>query len=264
MIRRYAAFLLALSLACSAQAQTVQPPPAAAAKPVAKKKSQPKATSTSRPAPQAGGPCIGVIPVIGERFVVKKIGITVFGNEEKNVPVDNWGLDDLVVERVRAAVGPGMAVRRIPYAKGAFDSYDPGLGMFRTREGKPAAVVQQIAGAAGCERYVVVVKGGRPYVGNQGIYGVGVVNSGGPLISRTELYAMIRLYVHDGQSFAVLKGIEGSTSGSNFLTGAPTLKLDNSRWPEPPEAANNAAMRGAARELLANVLDKTLPALLGP
>jgi hypothetical protein len=265
MMRRHAVLLLALCLVPSAQAQTGQPPQAAAtAKPVAKKKPAPKATTASRPAPEVGGPCIGVIPVLGDRFVVKKIGITVFGNEEKEIPVDNWGLDDLVVERVRAAVGPGMVVRRIPYAKGAFDSHDPGLGLFRTNEGKPVAVVQQVAGAAGCERYVVVVKSSRQFVGNQGVYGIGVVSRGRPLVSRSDLYAVVRIYVHDGGNFAVLKSAEGSTSGSNFLTGAPTRDLDDSKWPEPPEAANNPAMRAAARDLLADVLDKSLPALLGP
>jgi hypothetical protein len=261
MMRRYAAFLLALSLACPAQAQTTQPP-AATAKPAVKKNAQPKATSASRSAPQPGGPCIGVIPLLGDRFVVRKIGVTVFGNEEKEIPVDGWGLDDLVVERVRAAVGPGMIVRRIPADKAAFQSYDPGLGLFRNNE-KPAAVIQQVVGAAGCERYVVVIKAGRQYVGNQGIYGVGVVK-GSPLYSRADVYAIVRIYVHDGRSFAIVKSAEGSTSGSNFMSGPPTLQIDGSRWPEPPETANNPAMRASARELLGNVLDKSLPALLGP
>jgi len=44
-----------------------------------------------------------VIPLLGDRFVVRKIGVTVFGNEEKEIPVDGWGLDDLVVEIGRAS-----------------------------------------------------------------------------------------------------------------------------------------------------------------
>jgi hypothetical protein len=260
VMRRYAAFLLAMSIACTAQAQTIERP-AATAKPTAKKNAQPKATTASRSAPQAGGPCIGVIPVLGDRFVVRKIGVTVFGNEEKEIPVDGWGLDDLVVERVRAAVGPGKVVRRIPADKAAFQSYDPGLGLFRNSE-KPAAVVQQVAGAAGCERYVVVIKASRQYIGNQGIYGVGVVK-GSPLYNRAEVYAVIRIYVHDGRSFAIAKSAEGSTSGSNFMTGPPTLQIDGYQWPESPEAINTPAMRASARELLGKVLDKSLPALLG-
>ena len=98
---RLAVLLLALSLVHSAQAQPVQPTPAAKARPAVKKPASPEGTLAP---PSASGPCIGVFPLLGDRFQVKKIGITVFGNEFKEIAVDNWGLDDLVVERVRAVV----------------------------------------------------------------------------------------------------------------------------------------------------------------
>src|ERR1700733_12978546 len=106
---RLAALLLAFSLVHSAQAQTVQPPAAAKAKPAAKMPAAPKAAAAT---PAASGPCIGVFPLMFDQFGVRKIGITVFGNDFTQIKVDNWGLDDLVVERLRAAVGPGLAVRR--------------------------------------------------------------------------------------------------------------------------------------------------------
>ena len=125
------------SLVHSAQAQTAQPPTAAKAKPAAKKPAPPKAVAAT---PAASGPCIGVFPLLADRFQVRKIGITVFGNEFKQITVDNWGLDDLVVERVRAAVGPSMAVRRIAHAKGAFRwlrSGDRDLPEPETRKRRP-------------------------------------------------------------------------------------------------------------------------------
>ena len=77
---------LALYLVDSAQAQPVQPPTAAKTRPVAKKPAPAKGVST---ASQASGPCIGVFPLLGDRFSVKKIGLTVFGNEFKEISVDN-------------------------------------------------------------------------------------------------------------------------------------------------------------------------------
>lgn len=254
MMYRYAAVsLIAFCFAVPAQAQTTQPP-ATAAKPA--KNVNPKPAPASRPASQAAGPCVGVISLIGDRFIVKKVGVTVFGNENKEVPVDGFGLDDLVTERVRAAVGSGLATRRIAADKAAFSNYDPGLGMF-ARSDKAAAIVRQVAGQAGCKRYVVVIKGVR----QGGFFGIGVIKSS-PLYDMADVYAVIRIYVHDGQSFEILKSGEGSISGSNFMTGPPTLRIDWARWPEPPEAANNPAMRASTRELLGNVLDKSLPALL--
>jgi len=256
---RLAVLLLALSVVHSAQAQTVQPPAAAKAKPAAKKPTPPKAMAGT---PAANGPCIGVFPLLGDRFEVKKIGITVFGNEFKEITVDNWGLDDLVVERVRAAVSPGMAVRRIAYAKGAFDGYVPGIGMFQNLDTKAPSIVRQAAAQARCERYVVVTRAVAQYVGNQSVFGLGIVNSGRPILSTTALHAVVRIHVHDGQTFAVLKSGAGSLGGSSFLSGPTTKKLDDSWWPEPPEAANTPAMRDVTRKLLGDVLDKSLPELL--
>jgi hypothetical protein len=256
---RLAALLLALGVVHSAQAQTVQPPAVAKAKTAAKKPAPPKPTTGT---PVASRPCIGVFPLLADRFEVKKIGITVFGNEFTRITVDNWGLDDLVVERLRAAVGPGIAVLRIAYAKGAFDGYVPGIGMFQNLDTKAQSIVRQAAAQTQCERYVVVTRAAAQYVGNQSIFGLGIVNSGRPILSTTALHAVVRIHVHDGQTFAVLKSGTGSLGGSSLLSGPPTKKLDDSWWPEPPEAANTPAMRDATRKLLGEVLDKSLPELL--
>ena len=98
-----------------AQAQpasgTAATPSAPPAKTAAKKPAPKAKTAAKPPAPADTGPCqIGVIPAIGDKFVVQKVGFTVFGNEETAVQIDAWGLDDLVAARARAAA-PGIAVR---------------------------------------------------------------------------------------------------------------------------------------------------------
>src|SRR4029077_16168349 len=177
--------LLAVNLVHSAQAQTVQPPAATKAKPAGKKPASPKTVVTT---PAASGPCIGVFPLLAGRFGVKKIGITVFGNEFKEISVDNWGLDDLVVERVRAAAGPGIAVHRIAHGKGAFDGYVPGIGMFQNLNTRAPAIVRQAAAQTQCARDVVGTRAASQYVGNQSVFGLGIVNSGRPILSRTRLH----------------------------------------------------------------------------
>src|SRR6266852_1143397 len=110
MVRVFA-FACALScLAASAWAQSPPVPgpaaaqPAAPAKPAVKKPASKAKTSAKPPGPSDSGPCqIGVISAIGDQFTVQNIGLTMFGNEQMEAPVDAWGLDDLVVTRVRAA-----------------------------------------------------------------------------------------------------------------------------------------------------------------
>ena len=164
---RTVALLLALAMAQPALAQTAPTP---APKPSPAKPSSAKPSPAKNRAPETGaaakpdagaqhGPCIGVIPHIGDRFVVQTIGFMAFGNDLKEVPIESWGLDDLVVARVRAAAGAGVAARRIAYPANAFEPYDhPPRRLFGDGDKDLKSVVQAIVGAGGCERYVVVVK----------------------------------------------------------------------------------------------------------
>src|SRR5579872_7290109 len=89
------------------------------------KKQGPKAKAAAKPAGAVAdsGPCqTGVIPALGDKFVLEHIGLPVFGNEFTDASVGSWGLDDLVVARARAAA-PGRSVRRIPYARDAFEPF---------------------------------------------------------------------------------------------------------------------------------------------
>ena len=160
-------FFAALACSCLvsfAWAQT-QPAPGttqqtgASAKPVAKK-ALPKAKAAAKhPAVTESGPCkLGVISALGDRFAVQKFGLTVFENEENEVPID-WGLDDLVLARVRAVTGADPTVRRIAYPKAAFEPfYHPTSRLLPDpREGLPA-IVQSITANANCERYLVVTR----------------------------------------------------------------------------------------------------------
>ena len=89
------------------------------------------------------GPCrIGVISAVGDRFAVQKFGLTVFETEESEAAVDGWGLDDLVVARVRAATNNDPTVQK-DRVEGAFQPFynptsrflaDPNEGLQRSSE----------------------------------------------------------------------------------------------------------------------------------
>jgi hypothetical protein len=251
MVRVFAVACVLSCLVAPASAQSLPTPATAAAQTTtakpAVKKPAPKAKTSAKPSgPAESGPCqIGVIPAVGDEFVVQRVGLTVFGNEYTEVPIDAWGLDDLVVARVRATLAPGTGVRRIAYSKGTFAPYDhPASALFRNSQGDLTAIVRQIAANAGCERYVVT-----------------------GVLSHTSLFANVQVTIFDGQTFAIQKRPFdlGSALAGTFarMTQDPLTKLDNSAFPEPvTEAAASATLRDHARALLAAVLDKTLPASL--
>ena len=275
MIRTFALALALSCLATSAWAQA-QPVPETAAAPVAVtkpavKKQAPKTkTAMKPPGPAENGRCrLGVIPALGDQFVVQKVGLTVFGNERTEVPID-WSLNDLVVARVRAAA-PGAVVRRLAYAKGPFEPYyHPPAQLFRNARDDLTAIVRQIAANANCERYVVVTTFAGTLPGtNQTLSGIGVLNHGTSLFSRTSLFTNFSVLVFDGQTFAIHKNpyasLESVLARAFQLTEKrdPLVELDNASFPDPAsDAANSATLRDRVRALLAANLDKALPAFL--
>jgi hypothetical protein len=278
--------LFALAVVQPALAQTA-PTPAPNPSPVKPSPAKPALKKPALPNPDVGAPaaaatanaqrgrCIGVIPHIGDRFVVQTIGVMAFGNDLKEVPIESWGLDDLVVARVRAAAGAGVAVRRIAYPANAFEPFDhPPNRLFRNAEKDLKNVVQAIAGASGCERYVVVVKDtNADSMTNQSFTGIGIFSRAG---GDVHLFALTALSVFDGRTFEVLKGGVGAPVeqklGSNPtlydrlrtnpMSGANVPLKEDFPWPPAPDAV--MGLRDATRALLAESLDKTLPKLLAP
>jgi hypothetical protein len=224
----------------------------------ASKKQPPKAKAVAKPPSAESGYCqLGVIPAIDDRFTVQHIGLTVFGNEFTEAQIESWGLDDLVVARVRATAG-GSTVWRIAYSKDAFAPYyHPPEQLFRDASNDLTDVVRQIVANASCARYVVVTRSGGQVGGtNQTASGIGLLtNWSSGAFKKGALFAFIRITVFDGQSFAKYDPSVGERLAahfSNLLKDDNFRTLDDFEAPTTPEAAaSNIRLRDGARALLA-------------
>jgi hypothetical protein len=282
MIRAFIIAFVLSSFSASAWAQA-QPAPASAATQTtapatrsAAKKPAPKTQTTAKPPGSVeNGACqIGVIPVIGDRFVVQNIGLTVFGNEQTEVPIDRWGLDDLVVARVRAAAGSGVAVRRITYSGNPFANQEqPGGLLSRNEKTGLSDTVRQMAGSTNCERYVLVTKFAIAFRNpKQPSRGIGILRHGNNLLGHTFVFAFTYVRVFDGHDYTVIKQSAASTDANPSELGAllvglgqPFREVDHASYPETPDAVTrNPVLLNSARALLLTSLDKTLPRLLKP
>jgi hypothetical protein len=273
MVRVFAIACVLSCLAASASGQTQSAPGAAATQTTtAAKKPTPKARTRAKPPASAdAGPCqIGVIPVNTNRFAVQKVGLTILGNEYAQVPVDGWGLDDLMVTRVRAAAAVS-AVRKIAYTKedlqrAKSDSF------FHNINAEWRDFVRQVAAGANCQRYVLLTISSSQFANtNQTVEGFGILFWGNLIKKRTYLFALTHVRIFDGQTFELIK--EAQSAGDDVSLGAmligdnpirgPSREVDDTSFPATPaEAATNPALREGARALLAASLDKTLPAML--
>jgi hypothetical protein len=275
MLRIAVSLIALLSVLSSAVAQTpptgtTPPAQTAPAKPVAKK-ATPKAKPAAKPPVAAeSGPCrLGVISVIGDHYSVQKFGITIFEAEASEVPID-WGLDDLVFARVRAATNNDPGVRRIAYPKGVFEPfYNPKTILIRDPGERLPVIVRSFTANANCERYLVATtfKAELPN-SHMTLNGIGTYNQGvGSILRHSHLFANVAITLIDGRSYEEIKR-PFVNFGANFaagmrLTEDPLNKLDNSLFPDPPAAAStNAALRERTRALVTDRLDRGLPGYL--
>lgn len=272
MVRSFAVASLWLGSVCLSWAQVQPAPPvavqAAPAKSVIKKPAPKPGTTEKLAVPPNSGPCrYGIITATEDVFAVQTVGLTVFGNEYAEVPVP-WGIDDLIFARARAAAG-AIPLRRINYAKGVFEPYyHPKSKLFRNARQELTDIVRQIAGHAGCERYLVFTRfEGRLQGTNQTLNGVGVLSRGAGFITSTWLFANVDVLDFNGQTFEIRKSPHASLEAvlarmaANLTTDETLRKIDNSAFPaSPAEAAKSPMLRDGARSFLTERLDKYLPA----
>jgi hypothetical protein len=280
MLRSFAiAVIVSSCLAATGWAQaptTAAPAASAPSKPVAKKPApKPNAakinTGAKQPAAVEPGPCrLGVISAIGGRFSVEKFGLTVFETEFNEVSIEDWGLDDIALARVRAASGADPAIRKINYPKGSFEPfYNPKSRLFPDPSERLPAIVRSITTNANCERYLVVTRFKAELQGTSLVLdGIGTYSRGlGSFARHSHLFANIAINLIDGRSYEQINrhfaNFGSNLSESLRLTEDPLTKLDNSEFPDPPAAASsNATLRERIRALVATRLDRTLPGYL--
>ncbi|WP_316219438.1 hypothetical protein [Bradyrhizobium sp. SZCCHNR2026] len=199
--------------------------------------------------------------------MVKKIGLTAFSSETAVAPIESWGLDDLIVARVRVAAGAGVTVLRLAYPKNVFDPFcDPPSEPFQTPRSQLTAIVRRIAGSTRCKRYVVVTAFPGAYSRtNQPLSGVGVYQTS--LFKKAYLFADFLVTVFDGENFAIRKNpyatIESRLTAAFVPRKDFDREIDSTLFPSSAvEAVNSTALRNGARAVLAETLDDRLPAFL--
>jgi hypothetical protein len=254
--------VIALLLLGGAAAALGQPAPV---KPNQARQAATQPATAGQP-PQSGRCDVGVISHLGEKFNVRQVGYTAFGNESNEVSIESWRIDDLVVAKIGGALGKRATVRRVAYRKEAFASLEAPK-LFRDVDAEVGAGVRTLTAGTHCARYVVVTDGTSGYgTTNQILGGLGIVAGKKPFFTGDlyNLHTLITLRVYDGETFALLKRKGATTGESTFMAmiGGPHREVDQSFWPVPPDAAaQNAKLRDAVRDLIGQSLDATLPDL---
>jgi len=207
---------------------------------------------------------VAVMSAVGDKFTVRKIGVMGFGNDAKEFPVDAWGIDQLVVSKVRSVLARRFEVRPVAYDKSAFRRDTSAF--FRTRgEDAIAAGVRAQAKAADIDAYIVVTPATVPFgLSKQSLRGLGIVNLPPSLVEAgAYLFALYKVTVVDGHSFTVIANspailVSQDTVLATTSIHGPARAVDESWMPASLDAAHNIRLKSAITELLDRNLPRTI------
>jgi hypothetical protein len=212
---------------------------------------------------------VGVISNIGGKFALQKVGMTVFQNDLKEVPIEVWGIDDAVMAKVAQHMGKRYEVRKVAFAKTAFAEYDnPNGGLFRDQDAELRNAVRRIAAAAAqkSDLYLVVTRIYSKFSGtNQNVVGLGMVEASSILGATYNLHALFALRIYNGRTFEMVTWKHAATGPYNLfaIIKGPHRELDKTLWPASTNLAGNERLKVLTRNLVDKSLDVTLPELMG-
>lgn len=205
---------------------------------------------------------IGIVSAMGDVFSLKKVGVTVFGNDQSEFPIGAWGIDDLMVSKVRSTLGRQFDIRPVTYQRSAF---------YASNAGGIGAMVRAASPSPGVDAYVVLTRGvSKVGATNQFVSGLGLLEgSGGVLYSnRYFVHAIYAVYMIDANAFSSMGVAISLMPGESLVDPlratvlrGPHRQVDQSWWPTSPDAASNQRLKGAVVELIDNSLSNTLQQL---
>jgi hypothetical protein len=192
---------------------------------------------------------VAVISAIGDKFTMRKIGFTVFNNEERELPIDSWRIDDFVIGKVRSVLAGRYDVRPVAYDKAAFNTQNGSKGI--------ADAVRALSPSPDIDAYIVVTKASAPYrMTNQSVYGLGVVERTSLGDSAFHLHVLYWITVVDGHDYSVIGSAVAVPPGQiTEIVGGLSRQIDKSWLPDSTDPAQNPRLKGAVTELL----DRNLP-----
>jgi hypothetical protein len=214
-----------------------------------------------------GAKTVGVISAVGHTFALQKIGITVFGNELKEVPIGSWGIDDAVASKVSAVLSQRFKVKRIGVPQGTFSAYDKPAA-FSNSDAELQGIVRRLAASQGCDVVIVVTRAGAPWgSSNQFVVGLGLLEAGGLInAGNVTLFAVTTIHVYDGRTFERLTWQRPQFQIGGSLMGGingPHRTLDSSWWPATPQAVHSDKLKSATRALVEQSVAATIPQVMG-
>jgi hypothetical protein len=208
---------------------------------------------------------IGVVSALPEEIVVKRVGLTVFGNAEATIPAPSWGINDYIEDRMIARLAPRHEAKRVAVRRENLTLDKVSYGAVSLGGRRPfEEVVRGEVGTTGLDAYLVVMPRTTGYgTTNQRIAGLGIVSGGGGLVARRQdIFALYELIVIDGRTWSIVGQANAPRSGGMFeMIQGPFRGVDASFVPANAAAPTDAET-ARLRRAITSLIDESLPSTL--
>jgi hypothetical protein len=212
---------------------------------------------------------IGIVSAIGDKFYARKFGLLVFTHDFKEMPIESWGIDEMMTAKVRTALSPRFDVRPVTYKRAAFAAF-PDRSGFLAQYFNPELVRTEVS-PQGLDAYLVVVKSERSYgprnsYGSSNLLVQGLGSASGntdvdPIVFVHAYYNIVLVDGHDfqikSQGTAEIPGPRKYFWAPDFMS-SPSRQVDKSLWPKTLDAAANPGLKAVVVELIDQSLPPTL------
>jgi hypothetical protein len=206
---------------------------------------------------------VGIISAVGDEITFARGGLTGLDNSSRRFPIGSWGLDDLIVEKVTAALNGRFQVQPVSYTRAAFAAIkdSPVAPVNLVRSDPFRKLVQTEVSPQGLDAYIVITKAKSAFGGGgRKLEGIGYLNYGTVLASYNQIHALYEIRVFDGKTFDVIEKMAApplDDVGAVRIAG-PSRVIDESLSPGTGDPAQNEKLHAAIADLVARSLPSTL------
>jgi hypothetical protein len=229
----------------------------------------PHIVTTALREPGAPGGTVCVLSVAGKSFALRKVGITVLGNDNAAVDVSAWGIDGFIAREIASLTNGQIATKAVPVAVGSpaavRGTSSDTRGVLHDDNSAWEVAKRNATADKSCHLLLTVNPGNSKFSStNQFVSGIGMVEAPGLIEGRTYVYALIALYLYDARTMQRITWANRSSKHSSLvdmITG-PHRQVDSS-WRMSPLAISASlkhkeAVEALVREGLADLVPKVL------
>ena len=178
------------------------------------------------------------------------------------VPIESWGIDDLITKQIADAVSNRFTVKPVTYNRAAFYRLP-----WSPMAGTQVPVEKQLRALSnpGVDAYIVVTRMALPNAlgdsNNTYVDGLGIAHESSLFSQTTKMFAVYAIRIIDARTFETLETEGSHLPKTGFLPRLPIVDVDKTLWSSSASAMTDD-QKAKARERLTALVQESIGSTL--